>query len=128
MHPKKQYESPDLFRSRLDQMINMRHELVILADMIDWSHFEAEFGAYYVEKKGRPGKPIRLMVGLHYLKHTYDQSDESVVSGFLENPYWQYLCGYEYFQKEYPIDPIGSAAQELVIEEGLENWVKNRLQ
>ncbi|MFC1565917.1 homoaconitase [Candidatus Neomarinimicrobiota bacterium] len=30
--------------------------------------------------------------------------------------------------KEYPIDPIGSAAQELVIEEGLENWVKNRLQ
>ena len=29
--------------------------------------------------------------------------------------------------KEYPINPIGFAAQELVIEEGLENWVKNRL-
>jgi homoaconitate hydratase len=29
--------------------------------------------------------------------------------------------------KEYTIDPIGIAAQELVIEEGLENWVKNRL-
>ena len=29
--------------------------------------------------------------------------------------------------KEYAIDPIGVAAQELVIEEGLENWVKNRL-
>jgi len=28
---------------------------------------------------------------------------------------------------EYNIDPIGVAAQELVIEEGLENWVKNRL-
>ena len=28
---------------------------------------------------------------------------------------------------EYSIDPIGVAAQELVIEEGLENWVKNRL-
>jgi homoaconitate hydratase len=26
----------------------------------------------------------------------------------------------------YNIDPIGAAAQELVIEEGLENWVKNR--
>ncbi len=30
-------------------------------------------------------------------------------------------------QKEYNIDPIGMAVQELVIEEGLENWVKNRL-
>ena len=30
-------------------------------------------------------------------------------------------------KNEYNIDPIGAAAQELVIEEGLENWVKNRL-
>ncbi|NHZ85812.1 MAG: homoaconitase, partial [Planctomycetia bacterium] len=30
-------------------------------------------------------------------------------------------------QKQYDIDPIGAAAQELVIEEGLENWIKNRL-
>ena len=30
-------------------------------------------------------------------------------------------------QKIYDIDAIGAAAQELVIEEGLENWVKNRL-
>jgi len=29
--------------------------------------------------------------------------------------------------KVYGIDPVGAAAQELVIEEGLENWVKNRL-
>ena len=105
MQPKKQYESPDLFRSRLDQIVNMKHELILLAGRIDWSYFEKEFGAFYVEKKGRPGKPIRLMVGLHYLKQAFDVSDESVVSGFLENPYWQYFCGYEHFQKELPIDP-----------------------
>jgi len=29
--------------------------------------------------------------------------------------------------KIYHVDPVGVAAQELVIEEGLENWVKNRL-
>ena len=29
--------------------------------------------------------------------------------------------------KKYSIGPIGTAVQELVIEEGLENWVKNRL-
>ncbi len=105
MQPKKQYESPDLFRNRLDQIVNMKHELILLAQRIDWSCFEREFGAFYVEKKGRPGKPIRLMVGLHYLKQAFDVSDESVVLGFLENPYWQYFCGYEHFQKELPIDP-----------------------
>lgn len=104
MQPEKINEHPDLFRSRLDQIINMKHGLVILANKIDWSHFEKEFGAYYIEKKGRPGRPIRLMVGLHYLKHTYDVSDEEVLYGFIENPYWQYFCGYEYFQTDLPID------------------------
>lgn len=88
MQPKKQYESPDLFRSRLDQILNMKHELILLADRIDWTYFEKEFGKFYVEKKGRPGKPIRLMVGLHYLKQAFNVSDDAVVSGFLENPYW----------------------------------------
>lgn len=105
MHPKKHYESPDLFKTRLDQIVNMKHALIILADRIDWSYFEKEFGRYYVEKKGRPGKPIRLMVGLHYLKQTFDVSDESVLDGFVENPYWQYFCGYEHFQTDFPIDP-----------------------
>jgi IS5 family transposase len=45
------------------------------------------------------------MVGMHYLKHTFNESDESVVERFVENAYWQYFCGYEYFQHEFPIDP-----------------------
>ncbi|MBC8554057.1 MAG: IS5 family transposase, partial [Candidatus Brocadiales bacterium] len=54
--------------------------------------------------KGRPGKPTRLMVGLHYLKHTYNLSDDEVVLQWLENPYWQYFCGNEYFEHNFPID------------------------
>jgi len=104
MLPIKQYEEPDLFRSRLDQILNHNHSLFILANQIDWSVFEKRFGTTYVEDKGRPGCSIRLMVGLHYLKYTFDQSDESVLEMFLENPYWQYFCGYEYFQHELPID------------------------
>ena len=72
---------------------------------MDWDYFVGEFGPLYVENKGRPGKPVRLLVALHYLKHTYNQSDESVVERFLENPYWQYFCGFEYFQHEFPLDP-----------------------
>ncbi len=58
-----------------------------------------------MERKRRPGLPMRLLVGLHYLKHLYDVSDESAVAGFVENPYWQYFCGEEFFVHELPCDP-----------------------
>ena len=32
----------DLFRARLDQIINMRHELVQLASKIDWDWIDQE--------------------------------------------------------------------------------------
>ena len=106
MQAKKPAQSPeDMFRNRLDQILDSKHPLFRLANAIDWEYFVGEFGPLYVENKGRPGKPIRLMVALHYLKHTYDVSDESVVEMFLENPYWQYFCGYEYFQHEFPLEP-----------------------
>jgi IS5 family transposase len=58
----------DMFRNRLDNMIDMRHELVRLAGLIEWKRFDEAFGTLYAEK-GRPGPPTRLMVGLHMLKH-----------------------------------------------------------
>ena len=64
----------------------------------------------YDDKTGRPGCPTRLMVGLHYLKYAFNESDESVLDRFLENPYWQYFCGFEYFQHELPIDRLTPAA------------------
>ena len=95
----------DLFRSRLDQILNRQHPLYRLADSIDWSLFDREFGTLYVENFGRPGLPIRLLVGLHYLKHAFNVSDEAVVDQFVENGYWQYFCGCEYFQHKFPLDP-----------------------
>ncbi len=106
MHAKKRVQSQEeLFKSRLDQMLDPKHPLFRLANAIDWEYFEQEFGKFYVEKVGRPGKPIRILVGLHYLKNAYDESDESCVERFLENPYWQYFCGFEYFQHEFPLNP-----------------------
>ncbi len=67
----------DLFRARLSNIINPRHELVRLAQMIDWRMFETAFGPLYAEV-GRPGLPTRLMVGLHLLKHVFNLSDEVV--------------------------------------------------
>ena len=106
MKPKKpkKHDHEDLFRSRLDQILNRKHPLFVLANQIDWSVFDNTFGLLYSEK-GRPGKSTRLLVGLHYLKHTFNESDESVVARLLENPYWQYFCGFEYFIHRLPIDP-----------------------
>jgi IS5 family transposase len=95
----------ELLKTRLDQFVNLNHPLCQLARVIDWSAFDEVFGGLYCEGFGRPGKPTRLLVGLHYLKHTYDLSDELVVEQWVENPYWQYFCGGEYFAHENPLDP-----------------------
>ena len=61
----------DLFRERLDNMLNQRHALYRLADLMEWSVFDNKFGSLYCPDNGCPGKPTRLMVGLQYLKHVY---------------------------------------------------------
>jgi transposase, IS5 family len=108
MHPQdKSFESShgELFRSRLEQIIDRAHPLYVLANKIDWKRFDVAFGNLFAQKKGRPALPTRLVVGLHYLKHAYNESDESVVGRLLENPYWQYFCGFKHFQHDLPIDP-----------------------
>jgi len=119
----------DLFRAQLEQILNHEHPLYRLGNEIDWSIFEEEFGSLYVDNVGRPGLPIRWVVGLHYLKYSFNESDESVVERFLENPYWQYFCGFEYFEHEIPLDPsslvrwrrrVGPSGMEKLLKETIE--------
>ncbi len=104
MKPRSQNEpnADDLFRSRLDQIINEQHELVVLANKIDWDHLALEVEPFFATE-GRPAIPTRLMVGLHLLKHMYQLSDERVCAAWVENPYYQHFCGEIYFQHEFPI-------------------------
>jgi transposase, IS5 family len=106
MRPRERRESgvQDLFRSRLDQIIDMDHALAKLARAIDWRFLEAKFGAVYEDGVGRPPLPTRLMAGLAILKHTYNLSDEVVCELWIENPYYQYFCGEEFFQHRLPLD------------------------
>ena len=87
-----------MFRNRLENMIDMRHSLVKLADAIDWEVFGREFGALYQTKVGRPAARTRLIIDLTYLQFMYDLSDEAVVERWIEVPYWQYFTGEEFFQ------------------------------
>jgi transposase, IS5 family len=95
----------DMFRSRLKQMIDLRHELALLAGLVDWAGLAVDLGKKYCADNGRPGEPIRLMAGLQLLKDLKGISDEEVCAAWRENPYFQYFCGEEYFQHRLPVEP-----------------------
>jgi len=136
MKPKTQDATAfELFQAHLKQILNPEHPIVRLADEIDWPRFDAAFADSYCDELGAPGKAIRLMVGLQYLKFTFNESDESVVERWIENPYWQYFCGFTHMQHEPPIDPssmsrwrkrVGAERLELLITETIELAVREK--
>jgi transposase, IS5 family len=108
MRPKQQQKArhDDLFRARLDQIINMKHALVVLADRIDWDWIDDELAAYFSDE-GRPAEPVRFMIGMLILKHTYTLSDEQVWDRWVHDPYFQYFTGEAFFQHELPHERSG---------------------
>lgn len=94
----------DLFRPMLVDFINNQHELVLLADKIDWNYFEKGFSGFY-SQLGRPSMPIRLMVGCLMLKRIYNLGDETLAEAWLRDPYMQYFCGMVHFEHKFPCDP-----------------------
>jgi IS5 family transposase len=98
MRPRERRQSgeQDLFRSRLDQIIDMRVGEAGAGDRL--AFLEERFEAVYTDKPGQPPLPTRLMAGLAILKHSYDLSDEALCDRWVENPYFQYFCGEEPFR------------------------------
>ncbi len=128
MPPKKpKLRDDELFRMQLTNMIDRAHPLVKLAGLIDWSRFDGACGKFYTQK-GRPALPTRLMAGLHLLKHMEGLSDEAVCKRWVENPYFQYFCGEQYFRHRLVLDRssmtrwrgrIGADQLELLLAETL---------
>jgi transposase, IS5 family len=106
MKPRETRESGahDLFRSRLDQIIDMSHQLVKLAKAVKWERLEQVCGEAYRDGPGMPPLPTRLMAGLAILKFTFDLSDEALCERWVESPYFQYFCGEEFFRHKLPFD------------------------
>ena len=108
MRPKQQPKArhDDLFRARLDQIINMKHELVVLADKIDWAWLDDALAACFSDQ-GRPAESVRFMIGMFLLKHTYALSDEQVWERWVQDPYFQYFTGEAFFQHQLPHERSG---------------------
>jgi len=112
----------------LKDLLNPAHPLYRLAGGVNWAQFEQQFGKFYAEEMGRPALATRLLVGLHYLKYLYNVSDGVVVASWVENPYWQYFCGAEYFAHEFPCDPTSLVKwRQRVGVEGSEKLLKESL-
>jgi IS5 family transposase len=137
MRPRERRDSgaQDFFRARLDQIIDPEHALAKLARAIDWGFLENEMGAVYADGPGQPPLPTRLMAGLSILKHAHDLSDEAVCARWLENPYYQYFCGEEFFQHRLVFDRssltrwrqrMGEARLQALLAESLAIAVKTK--
>lgn len=133
--PQTQDSTQDLFRSELKSILNLRHELCHLSELIDWQRFEEQFADFFPSPKGCPAKSTRLIVGLMYLKYAFNVSDEVLVERWIENPYWQYFCGEKYLRHDFPIDPssmtkwrqrLGKEGCELLLQEMLSVGVKTK--
>ncbi|MCR9168319.1 MULTISPECIES: IS5 family transposase [Marivita] len=122
-HRKRPPEQDDLLRPRLVDLIDMRHELVKLAALIDWDFFEREWAGFFPSGTGRPATPPRLVAGLMYLQHLHRLSDEAVIDRWVENPYFQHFTGEIFFQHQPPIHPSSlSRWRDRIGDEGAE-WL-----
>ena len=82
--PRPEISQLDLFQSRFEQLLNHDHPLFILANRIDWNRFDVALADCYCPDIGAPAKSIRLLVGLHYLKHAFNESDESLLERWVK--------------------------------------------
>ena len=145
----------DFFRARLDQMIDLRHPLAVLATRMPWAEIEASLAPLFahrsragravsdadlfgttselvgagVSNAGRPRLPIRLMVALLYLKHAYNESDESVVQRWAQDVYFQFFSGQVYFEPRLPCDDSQIGRFRRVLgEAGVEQLLKTTIE
>jgi len=118
----------DLFQPHLLDFINTKHELVLLADNINWNKLESELSVFY-SKIGQSSVPIRTIAGCLILKQLYNYGDESLAKAWIMNPYMQYFCGESHFQHRFPFNPsdfvhfrhrIGEAGVNIIFRHSVE--------
>ena len=138
MKPKKSPHNDrqnDLFRGKLCRIVDPNHGLIKLAHVVEWDRLDEFFGSTYCFDTGRPAVSARLMVALHYLKYTYNLSDEDIVEGWVENPYWQCFSGMKFYERVAHIDPssmtrwrkrIGEAGAEELLKETIHAGLKKK--
>ena len=100
--PTDRHQQTSFFGADLLDQLDPSDPLVLLSKVIPWHDFDEAFACRYSPRRGRPSKPIRLMVGLLILKQLENLSDEAVVIQWKRNPYYQHFCGLTTFSNKAP--------------------------
>ncbi len=87
------------------EFIDTKHELVKLADSIEWEIFEEHWRKQFSDAGGQMANSGRRVAGLLMIQHMENLSDEGLVAQWVLNPYYQYFCGEVHFQHRHPINP-----------------------
>jgi len=103
---------------------------VRLAKLIPWDEIEERYAELFSETNGAPAISAREAVASLIIKEKLGLTDEETVEQIRENPYLQYLLGWEAYRDEQPFDPsmmvhfrkrlsdsVVSEINELVIEQ-----------
>lgn len=77
---------------------------VIMAKMIPWTEFEAEYAAIFSAEMGAPAKTFRMALGALIIKEKLGISDRETVEQIRENPYLQYFIGKSCYSNNAPFD------------------------
>jgi LacI family transcriptional regulator len=95
----------DFIGPRLEEIIDSRHSLAKLNTAIDWRLLEGRLGTTPGTSlpQGRPSQ-ARLIVGLAILRQLYELTDDALFDRWIENPYFQLLCGEQHFQHSFGFD------------------------
>lgn len=105
MQPKSaNHKQGRLFEQHLSELLNSYHPPLLLGGIIDWDSLE-DLSVHFHQEIGAPAKPVRLITGIFMIQHMSGLSDEGVVKYWVENPYWQLFCGYDYLQWQFPVHP-----------------------
>ena len=104
----------------------MKHALVAMANKIDLAWLDEQLAGSFSDR-GRPAEPVRFMLGMFMLKHTYGLSDEQVRDRWVHDPYFQYFTGEEFFQHELPRERSGMSHRRKRIGDRLEVLLQESL-
>lgn len=127
----------EMFKTPLQHFIKEGHKLVLLSRRINWDQLEAQLSKFYCLDNGRPSVPIRTVAGMLLLRRMFNESDESVIERWVENPYWQYFCGEIYFRHEPPFDRtelikfrkrIGDEGAEMLLKMSIDLFPRKEVQ
>jgi hypothetical protein len=95
---------PSNFDLPFEGQLSEDNRWVIMAKLIPWSEFEAEYAQNFTVSTGAPAKSFRMALGALIIKERLGTSDAETVEQIRENPYLQYFIGLNTYSNSAPFD------------------------